>query len=81
MQKNLPLQRLKQGSRGQLGINMRLQQHIRDCYEHINPVGINAPVLISKHGTVYTVQRINVMLKEIKKEIQVAYRQFQLPFS
>ena len=47
---------------------MQLQQHIRDCYEHINPVGINAPALISQKGTVYTVQRINVMLKEIKKK-------------
>ena len=50
---------------------MQLQQHIRDCYEHINPVGINAPVLISQKGTVYTVQRINVMLKEIKKKYRL----------
>ena len=50
---------------------MQLQQHIRDCYEHINPVGINAPVLISQKGTVYTVQRINVMLKEIKKKYKL----------
>jgi len=36
-----------------------------------DPVGINAPVLISQKGTVYTVQRINVMLKEIKKKYKL----------
>ena len=55
---------------------MQLQQHIRDCYEHINPVGINAPVLISQKGTVYTVQRINVMLKEIKKKYRLQIGNF-----
>ena len=33
--------------------------------------GINAPVLISQKGTVYTVQRINVMLKEIKRKYRL----------
>ena len=56
---------IKTGKQRTIRINMQLQQHVRDCYEHINPVGINAPVLISQKGTVYTVQRINVMLKEI----------------
>ena len=59
---------IKTGKQRTIRINMQLQQHIRDCYGHINPVGINAPVLISQKGTVYTVQRINVMLKEIKKK-------------
>ena len=62
---------IKTGKQRTIRINMQLQQHIRDCYEHINPVGINAPVLISQKGTVYTVQRINVMLKEIKKKYRL----------
>ncbi|MBT9862814.1 tyrosine-type recombinase/integrase [Bacteroides xylanisolvens] len=62
---------IKTGKQRTIRINMQLQQHIRDCYEHINPVGINAPVLISQKGTVYTVQRINVMLKEIKKKYKL----------
>ena len=62
---------IKTGKQRIIRINMQLQQHIRDCYEHINPVGINAPVLISQKGTVYTVQRINVMLKEIKKKYRL----------
>jgi len=49
---------IKTGKQRTIRINMQLQQHIRDCYEYINPVGINAPVLISQKRTVYTVQRI-----------------------
>ena len=48
-------------------LNPQLQQHIKECYEHINPVGINAPILISQKGTIFTVQRINIILKEVKK--------------
>ena len=62
---------IKTGKQRTIRINMQLQQHIRDCYKHINPVGINAPILISQKGTVYTVQRINVMLKEIKKKYKL----------
>ena len=68
---------IKTGKQRTIRINMQLQQHIRDCYEHINPVGINAPVLISQKGTVYTVQRINVMLKEIKKKYKLHIGNFR----
>ena len=34
---------IKTGKQRTIRINMQLQQHIRDCYGHINPVGINAP--------------------------------------
>ena len=67
---------IKTGKQRTIRINMQLQQHIRDCYGHINPVGINAPVLISQKGTVYTVQRINVMLKEIKKKYKLQIGNF-----
>ena len=67
---------IKTGKQRTIRINMQLQQHIRDCYEHINSVGINAPVLISQKGTVYTVQRINVMLKEIKKKYRLQIGNF-----
>lgn len=29
-------------------LNPQLQQHIKECYEHINPIGINAPILVSQ---------------------------------
>lgn len=52
-------------------VNLQLKKHIRGCYEHINPVGINAPVLISQKGTVFSIQRINGVLKEIKKKYKL----------
>ena len=57
-------------------MNPQLQEHIRECYKHINPVGINAPILISQKGTVFTVQRINVILKEVKKKYRLMIKNF-----
>ncbi len=33
-------------------INAQLGQHIKECYEQIKPIGINAPILVSQKGTV-----------------------------
>ena len=52
-------------------INPQLQRHISDCYKSINPIGRNAPVLVSQKGTVYSVQRINIILKELKKKYRL----------
>ena len=57
-------------------LNPQLQQHIKECYEHINPVGINAPILISQKGTIFTVQRINIILKEVKKKYKLKIKNF-----
>ena len=57
-------------------VNLQLKKHIRDCYEHIQPVGINAPILISQKGTVFSIQRINGVLKEIKKKYRLQIGNF-----
>ena len=57
-------------------VNLQLRKHIRDCYEHIEPVGINAPILISQKGTVFSIQRINGVLKEIKKKYRLQIGNF-----
>ena len=59
---------IKTGKQRTIRLNSQLQQHITECYEHIIPVGISAPILISQKGTVFTVQRINIILKEVKKK-------------
>ncbi|MCD7933585.1 MAG: tyrosine-type recombinase/integrase [Tannerellaceae bacterium] len=56
----------KTGKRRTIRINKQLQKHIEDCYKNINPVSVNCHILISQKGTVFTIQRINVILKEIK---------------
>ena len=61
----------KTGKLRTLRLNSQLQRHIVECYEHIHPIGVNAPILVSQKGTIFTIQRINVMLKEIKKKYRV----------
>jgi integrase len=45
----------KTGKQRTIRLNPQLQQHINNCYEHINPVGVNAPILISQKGTIFTI--------------------------
>ena len=61
----------KTGKQRTIRLNPQLQQHIRECYQHIQPLGINAPILISQKGTVFTVQRINIIFKEVKKKYRL----------
>lgn len=57
-------------------INAQLGQHIKECYEQIKSIGINSPILVSQKGTVFTIQRINVILKEIKKKYHLKVKNF-----
>ena len=66
----------KTGKKRTLRLNPQLQQHIAECYEQIQPLGINAPILVSQKGTVFTVQRINVILKEVKKKYRLKVKNF-----
>lgn len=61
----------KTGKQRTIRLNPQLQQHIRECYQQIKPLGIKAPILVSQKGTVFTVQRINVILKEVKKKYRL----------
>ena len=67
---------IKTGKQRTIRLNPQLQQHIRDCYEHIRPIGINAPILISQKGTVFTIQRINIILKEIREKYRLKIKNF-----
>ncbi len=66
----------KTGKQRTIRLNPQLQEHIRECYEHISPVGINAPILVSQKGTVFSIQRINIILKEIKKKYRLKIKNF-----
>ena len=57
-------------------INAQLGQHIKECYEQIKPIRINSPILVSQKGTVFTIQRINVILKEVKKKYKLKIKNF-----
>lgn len=66
----------KTGKQRTIRLNKELQLHIKDCYKHINPLGSTAPVLVSQKGTVFTVQRINVILKELKQRYKLKIKHF-----
>ena len=66
----------KTGKKRVLRLNSQLQQHIQECYEQIQPIGLKAPILVSQKGTVFTIQRINVVLKEIKRKYRLKVKNF-----
>ena len=66
----------KTGKRRTLRLNPQLQQHIQDCHEYIQPLKDTTYILVSQKGTVFTIQRINVILKEIKKKYRLKVKNF-----
>ena len=59
-----------------LRLNPQLQEHIQECYEHIQPIGVKAPILVSQKGTIFTIQAINRIFKDIKKKYKVKIKNF-----
>ena len=66
----------KTGKKRVLRLNSQLQQHIQECYEHIKPISVKSSILVSQKGTVFTIQRINVILKEIKRKYRLKVKNF-----
>ena len=66
----------KTGKKRTLRLNPQLQKHIQECYEHIQPIGVKAPILVSQKGTIFTIQAINRILKDIKKKYKVQIKNF-----
>ena len=66
----------KTGKQRTIRLNPQLQKHIQECYEHIKPIGVKAPILVSQKGTTFTVQSINRLLKQIKAKYKVKVKNF-----
>ena len=66
----------KTGKKRTLRLNPQLQKHIQECYEHIKPIGVKAPILVSQKGTTFTVQSINRLLKQIRAKYKVKVKNF-----
>jgi len=58
----------KTQKRRDIKINQQLKKHISDCYTKINPASLNDFAFVSQKGTVYSLQRLNVILKDLKKQ-------------
>lgn len=66
----------KTGKSRTIRINPQLREHIKECYEAILPLSTNSHILKSQKGTVFSIQRINVIFKEIKKRYRLKIRNF-----
>lgn len=66
----------KTGKRRTIRLNRELQKHIEDCFTHIQPIGIESPILVSQKGTTFSVQRINAILKELKSKYRLKINHF-----
>ena len=56
----------KTGKRREVKINREFQKHIRDCHEALHIEDMDEPCFLSTKGKPYSVQWINLVLKELK---------------
>lgn len=57
-------------------INDQLKKHILACYKEIKPSSPNDYIFTSQKGSVYSVQRINVVFKEIRVKYNLKIKNF-----
>lgn len=57
-------------------INAQLKQHIMDCHMKIRPRVNDEFIFTSQKGTVYSIQRINVVLKDLKVKYNLKIKNF-----
>lgn len=60
----------------EIKINVQLKRHILDCHEKINPRSINEYIFTSQKGSVFSIQRINVILKDLKLKYNLKIKNF-----
>lgn len=57
-------------------IKDQLKEHITDCYEKLQPCNLDDFIFKSQKGTVYSIQRINVLFKNIKNRYSLDIKNF-----
>ena len=60
----------------EIKINSQLKSHIQDCYEKIKPSTLNDYIFTSQKGSVFSIQRINVILKGLKIKYNLKIKNF-----
>ena len=66
----------KTGKRRIIAVNNQLRRHVEDCYARLGEPDKSEPVFLSKKKTTFTIQRINVLLKECKKRYNLEIEHF-----
>lgn len=57
-------------------INDQLKKYISACYKNIQPLSSKDDIFTSQKGSVYSVQRINVVFKEIRVKYNLKIKNF-----
>ena len=66
----------KTNKRRVVKINKGFQKHIKDCYDALHITNEDEKCFLSRKKMVYSTQRINILLKEIKKKYNVKIEHF-----
>ena len=66
----------KTGKSREIKINPQLKRHIIDCHQNIKPRTTDEFIFTSQKGSVYSIQRINVLLMDLKKQYNLKIKNF-----
>ena len=66
----------KTNKRRVVKINKGFQKHIKDCYDALHITNEDERCFLSRKKMVYSTQRINILLKEIKKKYNLKIEHF-----
>jgi integrase len=66
----------KTGKTREIKINAQLKKHISDCYVKLKPRSLDEFIFTSQKNCVYSIQRINVLLKEMKTKYKLNIKNF-----
>ena len=66
----------KTGKRREVKINKEFQKHIKDCYHALHIEDLTEPCFLSTKGKPYSVQWINLVLKELKNQYNLKIKHF-----
>lgn len=73
---NFLLVEQKTGKTREIKINDQLQRHINDCHNQIKPFDPGNHIFLSQKGTVFSIQRINVIFKTLKSRYNLNVQNF-----
>ena len=74
------IQEKKTGKRRIIRINPNFRLHIEDCFTALDIRDRSEKCFLSKKKTVYSIQRINVILKEIRERYNLKIKHFSKTF-
>jgi Site-specific recombinase XerD len=66
----------KTGKAREIKINSQLKRHIAECYQNLIPCTLDEFIFTSQKGTVFSIQRINVILKDMKIRYNLKIKNF-----